>query len=153
MIGLRKITTRLFSWFGLIVGATGVVVLCAGAFAHGAPAASRPQGYKDWKSSQIRESSERIKKLKLRLSKAKGASKAALQQDLNQEFFRLDIAKELTIKDYLILHVARLGPRQFRKIAALLSKEEVAQLLEAGVRMVHPPQAHRGSITVQALTN
>lgn len=160
---------RLMTSLGLGMSLIGLVVLMASARALAAEPTkadrlelsppTKFQGYRDWKSEKIALSAEKIRSLKAKLAQAKAGpleARKALEQDLSQEEWRLSIAKELTVKDYMILHIASFPAstsQRFQEIAALLSKEEVAQILEAYVQMINPTQGNLPQLRVQALSN
>lgn len=100
----------------------------------------KPLGFKDWKAQKIFTSSEKIKFLKSKIQKISQESgqglvnnpqAAQIENDLNQELWNLDAAQELTFPQYVALYVKDLeGTQKYSELAALLTKEEVAQLLE-----------------------
>lgn len=147
---------RLLSILGLSIAAAGVILLIAGV----SQAGEKPMSYKEWKSQKIHTCGDHLKSLKVKFAKASKDSESAkdIDQEMTQENWRLEVAKELTIKDYMILYVApQLTPenasQRLKEIAAMLSKEEIAQVLETYVQLLSPTQAANRQMRIQALMN
>lgn len=148
---------RFIAQFGLFISLLGLSLLVIASRALGA---EKLMSYKDWKSEKIHVSADKIRSLKIKLAQAKAIkdrdSQKNFEQEISQEDWRLNIAKELNIKDYMVLHVAAqpgTSTQKFQELASLLSKEEIAQILENYVQLVAPVQAELPQMRVQALTN
>lgn len=150
--------SRILTFIGLFLSVAGLVLLVAGSRAL---AVEKAASYRDWKSEKIHSCSDRLKVLRIQLSSAKSArdegALKTIEQDMVQENWRLEVAKELSVKDYMILYVIPQLPekgasRRLKEIAAVLSKEEVAQVLETYVQLLNAPQAAHTQMRIQALS-
>lgn len=151
--------SRIFTFIGLFVSVAGIILLLAGSRALAAP---RTMSYKAWKADKIHVCNSRLKNLRIKYAEARHGRDNnwahQIEQDITTEKWRLEVAKELSVKDYLSLYVVPQLPdrnpnRRLKEIAATFSREEVAQVLETYVQMVARPQVANTQVRVQALSN
>lgn len=151
--------SRIITFIGLLISVAGVILLIAGSRAL---AAERTLTFKAWKADKITVCNARLKTLRTKFGQAKSGRDRNwtrdLEQDLTQEKWRLEVAKDLSVKDYMILYVMPQLPekganRRLKEIASVLSREEVAQVLETYVQLLSAPQASQAQMRIQALAN
>lgn len=130
-----------------------LVFSCNYAFSQGASVKT----FKDWKSEKIQLVSSKINAIKSRLEserlkkqKNEPAALSYYEKMLSQEQWNIDIAKELTVTDYIALYLNQIQSKsKFQDAAASLTAAEVAELMEAYTQslQVQPPnlptQAHQ----------
>jgi hypothetical protein len=112
------------------------------------PVASAPKpnlkSFKDWKDGKIQAAAAQVEQTKGQLSllrlRAHGSTNLMsavqnLEQQLSQEEWNLEVARDLSVTDYLVLYLAQQGsPAKLAEAAKQLSPEETAQVLEAYIR-------------------
>lgn len=91
--------------------------------------------FTEWKRAKIKASTERIRQLRGQYAETQkrqphSAALASLQQEINQEFWNLEEARDLSPRDYLLLY-ARGSDLRLQQVASRLSPEEVSQFLES----------------------
>lgn len=126
---LSLILLNLPSWGSNVKAA--VMALPAKAAEGSAPILS----FTEWKRAKIQSSTERIRQLRGQYAEAqkrqpRSTALASLQQEINQEFWNLEEARDLSPRDYLLLY-ARGSDQRLQQVASRLSPEEVSQFLES----------------------
>lgn len=115
------------------------------------PALSGVTSFTEWKNQKIENAAARIRKLSSQLSdlrtvNPKSSAIATVQSDLQQEKWNLEAAQDLTLKDYLVLHLKPLESQgRLNEAAARMSPEEVKQLLAEYFHLVDRSQANQVS--------
>lgn len=114
-----------------------------------APAAAptpSPMTFKEWKAAKIQHSKTRVRALHAQFVEQKAVNPRSprlplIQQDLAQEHWNLEIAQDLTTRDYLYLYVKGQDVRpRLGEIAARLSPEEVNLFLESYFQLMERSQ-------------
>lgn len=94
------------------------------------------QNFQDWKKEKIQSVVNQSNTLRLQILEAQASKNSKLQQSLERQLqqikWNLEVARELSIVDYLTLYLT-LIPREdkFQLAARTLSPSEVAELMEA----------------------
>lgn len=102
--------------------------------------------FQEWKSSKIAMSSDRLRRLhkqyvEIRAVNPQSPALPMLQQDLAQERWNLEVAQDLSTRDYLYLYVKSQGPRErLPEVAARLTSEEVSLFLESYFQLIDRTQ-------------
>lgn len=115
--------------------------------AAGAPAgtaASDLKGYREWKSDKIQSVMNRINSTRNLVTKAKtennNKNAQALERQLSQEQWNLEVAKDLSVTDYFVLYLTQQNQRdRFYRAATKLNPAEVAELMEAYSKAIGAP--------------
>ena len=113
-----------------------VVVTTANAFGVGV------QSYKDWKQEKIQNANFQLIATKAQIQSLKqhlayqdynrNQRLQTLQSLANQLEWNLEVAQDLSVKDYLVLYLAgQKDEKRFTKAAARLTVQETAEVLEA----------------------
>lgn len=128
----------------------------------GAEAAPAPLTFREWKAAKIYRSQSRLRQLQsqyrdLRQKAPRSPRLPLLHQELSQEQWNLEVAQDLTTRDYLYLYVkgADVRPR-LGEIAARLSPEEVGLFLESYFQLMErsqPASVKRNRLGIQAPSN
>lgn len=102
------------------------------------------KSYREWKEEKIRVAALQVEQtrghlrvLKARAQGSPNLSSAVqnLEQQVAQEEWNLEVARDLAVTDYLVLYLAQQGqPGKLIEAAGKLSAEETAQVLEAYIR-------------------
>lgn len=137
---------------------TGLVVLAGLASAQAsAPVAAAPSApavsptpapltFREWKAAKIQRSQRRLQALRVQYAGQRAANPRSprlplLQQELAQEHWNLEVAQDLTTRDYLYLYVKGQDVRpRLGEIAARLSPEEVGLFLESYFQLMERSQ-------------
>ena len=105
-----------------------------------------PLTFKEWKAAKIFHSQKRLKALRTQFLEQRNVNARSprlplLQQELAQEHWNLEVAQDLTTRDYLYLYVKgqEVRPR-IGEIAARLSPEEVGLFLESYFQLIERSQ-------------
>lgn len=130
------------------------VMIVAACFAMALPAqanAGGVRGFKDWKQEKIHEVATRVATLKNRLEalKQNRSSERMIKEyerAISQEKWNLEVAKELSVTDYMVLYLAaQPAKNRFQAAAAQLSPSETAEIMEAYSRALGISGASAGA--------
>lgn len=115
--------------------------------------------YSEWKTAKVGECKERIQKTRFQYNEIRKVNPrspilAQLRQELTQEQWNLEVAQDLSAKDYLFLYVkGQDGRKRLPEIAARLSPEEISEFLESYFQMLensNPAPSKRNRLGNQA---
>lgn len=107
-----------------------------------APVASAVLTFTEWKNGKIAASQMRLRQLQVQYKEQRTQNPRSprlplIQQDLAQEQWNLEVAQDLSARDYLHLYVKDQDSRQrLPEIAARLSPEEVSLMLESYFQLI-----------------
>ena len=125
---------------------SGLILIFLAAFAWSAEVPVDPptvMSFRDWKSFEVRRMKDRVAVVQNQLSeltdqefitaKVKDDERKRLSQKLSQTKFNLEVMQELSVNDYFILYLSRMGDKRaaFVSAASKLSPSELAELLMA----------------------
>lgn len=117
-----------------------------------AMASEQIQSFKTWKAEKIQTASKQlnltrssVQALRLKLTAAelaKNSTLKSLESQANQQEWNLEVARDLSVADYLMLYLAnkKEGAR-YQRAASHLSTQEIAEVLEAYVRAIDTQDA------------
>lgn len=138
-IKTNKVTVKIAAASPLILPLAAVVV--PGPVAAVA-ASERILSFNEWKTLKVNQSNEKIRQLsaqftELRKMNPKAASLVRFQQELNQEYWNLEVARDLAPRDYMLLYVKNRNSKlKMQQIAALMSPDEMSQFLESYIQVI-----------------
>jgi hypothetical protein len=101
------------------------------------------KSFTDWKNEKIQTARVRLLRVNAELADflrrdAHSRSRSALQAQIVQEQWNVEVAQDLSITDYLVLYLsAQHGPSKYREAAAKLSAEDTAKILEAYLKSMN----------------
>lgn len=103
--------------------------------------------FKEWKNGKITTSQLRMRQLQMQYQDQRAYHPGSprlpmLQQDLAQEQWNLEVARDLSARDYLYLYVKNQDQR-LSEIAARLSPEEVSLMLESYFQLIDRSQKNQ----------
>lgn len=92
-------------------------------------------GFKEWKNEKVTLANNRVVTQRSKIARMKlegdfvGAQ--AIERELEQEKWNLDVASELTVTDYFVLYLSKNAqPTRFQEAASKLSPAEMAEIME-----------------------
>jgi hypothetical protein len=100
--------------------------------------------FSDWKSEKVQTVKEQVSDVRNKLQLVKSRLKRdqdpqlnMVSQQLNQQEWNLEVAKDLNVIDYVVLYLAAQGSKaNLKAAAAKFSQEETAQILAAYIKMI-----------------
>lgn len=114
-------------------------------------ASSDLRSFREWKAEKVKAASEQVDRVHAQIQARKGLNNRDLEQQLSQEEWNLDVARDLSVTDYLVLYLAQKGgTAQLTEAARKLSPEETAQILEAYLRSVGSPSSTVSNLPPEA---
>lgn len=121
--------------------------------------------FSDWKKDKVQGAKEQISDTKNKIQLIQGGMSGkshsmkdpqlmAVQQQLNEHEFNLEIAEDLGITDYIVLYLSGQNNSQhLKEAAAKMTTEETAQLLEAYIKVVRAQNQDRGILKLPRHSN
>ncbi len=114
------------------------------ASAHAVPLANGIKGFREWKIDKIQIAQAQTNNTRNLLLKAKAdglkSNVETLEREINQLQWNLDITKDLSVADYVVLYLSHLNQSdRFQQAATKLSTAEVAELMEVCVNSLGTP--------------
>lgn len=110
-------------------------------------AETRLLSYREWKMAKMQNSAQKIQALRKRQNEVRATQPRSetlneIQQELSQEQWNYEMARDLSTQDYLILYVKQQpGRDKLKTVASQMSQEEVTAFLEAYFNSLQKPTA------------
>ena len=137
-----------------IFAITSLISLFSFASNHSVSTVPGIKGFHDWKIEKIQVAQTQTTAARNLLLKAKAdglkSNVETLDREISQLQWNLDITKDLSVADYVVLYLSHLNQTdRFQQAAAKLSTSEVAELMEAYANSLGNSQTPAESVTLK----